>query len=90
MSSGTNGALISWQGTGHVKMTNLILKVEIRSATVAQLTAAHDAPAQAAGFINLVQQCLVALREVPYPTQRRLIAPACLDQVRERSDKIHL
>jgi len=90
MSSGTNSALVSWQSTGHIKVTNLFLEVEIPSATVAQLTAAHDAPAQATGFINLVQQCLVALREVPYPTKRRLIAPACLDQVRERSDKIHL
>ena len=90
MSSGTNGALVSWQSTGHVEVTNLFLEVEIPSATVAQLTAAHDAPAQATGFINLVQQCLVALREVPYPTKRRLIAPTRLDQIRERSDKIHL
>ena len=90
MSSGTHGALVSWQSTGHMKMTNLFLEVKIRGATVAQLTAAHDAPAQATGFINLVQQCLVALREVPYPAKRRLIAPTRLDQIRERSDKIHL
>ena len=81
MTPGTNSAVAVWKATGHVQIINLLLEVEIRSSPVAQLTAAHSAPAQIAGLVNLIKQSLVALREVPYPTERRLVAPACLDQI---------
>ena len=58
MTPGTYSAMVVCQATGHVQMINLLLEVEIRSAPVAQLTAAHSAPAQIAGLVNLIQQSL--------------------------------